>query len=952
MKSDLVLLILISAFFISTPLFSQNTIVTSNADSGEGSLRAAIEAANTQPGPDTIVFNIPGQSDSEAGSITLLTPLPDITDAGLVILGIASDSFPEGGLPRPDILILGSSIMEEAPLGLTIKADDVHVSTIFIDGFDGGGIEFDSVEFGSVSGCFIGKGADDMEEKRSTGEGNGITIRSSKNVMIGPFAHAPNGNLISGFSQHGISIEDSSAFNVIVGNYIGVHPGFGRQFADGNGAFGISISEGSRFTEVLDNRVGQNQSGGIRIIGATENFIINNQLGTDIEFIDTLGNGGPGVLIMQEASKNSIVENHIGYNEDYGIKNIGSSSLQNRFSRNFISRNEQGGILNAQGSNQGIAKPSVDSILGTKITGKAGANHVIEIFFDEGSQGRWYVDSTRADSNGDFTLTLPEVPGDLNVTATARDSSGNTSEFSDPVGTTNLQLNLIVSNTLDTGNGTLRAAIDTANSRVGPDTIRFNIPRSDPGFDETKGVWIIKPDTFYSFISDGGLFIDGPSQAKFDSIDTNPFGPEIVISGENEGSFGSCLVIANSGVEIYGLTIQNYRGNGIDILQPGEVVISGCYVGTDYAGMEEAGNNDGIVVGFKTNNVHIGPSDYYPVGNVISGNDRIGIFIVDSAMHNVVVGNQIGVNRDHSDVLGNGSRGLNIHGHSNGIFDNYIGGNSGEGIGIFRGKGNLISSNYIGTDETRLSNLGNGTAVYLWLGASRNQIIQNQIAYSNSYGIYTQGDTTVENIFSKNDFHFNNSGDIENVEGGNLELTPPTISSVSNSAVAGQASANQIVEIYVDQEDDGVIYLDSAITDSNGNFILNLQDPVPAQLSVLATARDTAGNTSEFSDPRLVTRISESEFGGHVLLFQNIPNPADRKTIIKYQVNKACHITLALMDDRGRLTNELLRAHVFPGSYSYELDVSNLVPGTYYYSLLLDGQRVAAHKMIVLPVPK
>ena len=59
-------------------LLSASTIVTTAADSGVGSLRQAILNANTNPGPDTITFNIPG---SGVQTIAPASALPQITDA-------------------------------------------------------------------------------------------------------------------------------------------------------------------------------------------------------------------------------------------------------------------------------------------------------------------------------------------------------------------------------------------------------------------------------------------------------------------------------------------------------------------------------------------------------------------------------------------------------------------------------------------------------------------------------------------------------------------------------------------------------------------------------------------------------------------------------------------------------------------------------------------------------
>src|SRR5919112_1990297 len=57
--------------------------VTNTKDSGAGSLRAAIEAANARAGADEIVF-----ADGVGGTITLSSTLPTITDPeGLAIDG-------------------------------------------------------------------------------------------------------------------------------------------------------------------------------------------------------------------------------------------------------------------------------------------------------------------------------------------------------------------------------------------------------------------------------------------------------------------------------------------------------------------------------------------------------------------------------------------------------------------------------------------------------------------------------------------------------------------------------------------------------------------------------------------------------------------------------------------------------------------------------------------------
>jgi hypothetical protein len=60
--------------------FTIHAVVSSLADSGPGSLRQAIEIANSTPGPDTITFSV-------SGTIWLASALPQLTDDSTVILG-------------------------------------------------------------------------------------------------------------------------------------------------------------------------------------------------------------------------------------------------------------------------------------------------------------------------------------------------------------------------------------------------------------------------------------------------------------------------------------------------------------------------------------------------------------------------------------------------------------------------------------------------------------------------------------------------------------------------------------------------------------------------------------------------------------------------------------------------------------------------------------------------
>jgi len=71
-------------------------------------------------------------------------------------------------------------------------------------------------------------------------------------------------------------------------------------------------------------------------------------------------------------------------------------------------------------------------------------------------------------------------------------------------------------------------------------------------------------------------------------------------------------------------------------------------------------------------------------------------------------------------------------------------------------------------------------------------------------------------------------------------------------------------------------------------------------------------------------------------LDQNIPNPFNPVTIIKYELFEASYIKLKVFDLIGKEIATLVDANQAPGSYSIEFDASkyaNLTSGIYFYKL-------------------
>ncbi|HRQ63321.1 MAG TPA: Calx-beta domain-containing protein [Xanthomonadaceae bacterium] len=247
-----------------------------------------------------------------------------------------------------------------------------------------------------------------------------------------------------------------------------------------------------------------------------------------------------------------------------------------------------------------------------------------------------------------------------------------------------------VTNTNDSGTGSLRWAIGQANAAAGADLIHFNISGS--------GVRLIQPMSPLPAIT-GAVVIDGTTQPGY--VGT----PLIELNAIDAGAFG--FDIAASNVHIRGLAVNRaYSGAGIRVGSGNNVQISECWIGLDGMGGQQ-GNGGGIRIDAGTLHV-IGP------GNVISGNSFHGVRINAGASGVTVRGNRIGTNPAGTESIGNSLSGVSIAGSSNNLIGgttaadlNVISGNNNHGVVINGGTGNRLERNYIGTDATGNAAIGN-----------------------------------------------------------------------------------------------------------------------------------------------------------------------------------------------------------------------------------------------------
>ena len=315
-------------------------------------------------------------------------------------------------------------------------------------------------------------------------------------------------------------------------------------------------------------------------------------------------------------------------------------------------------------------------------------------------------------------------------------------------------LTYTVTNTNDSGLGSLRWAMTNANASAVPSTIVFNIPGTAP--------FTITPISNLP-TNTRPATIDATTQPGYAGQ------PIVELNGSKLGSTSTGFYFLNtSNVTVRGFVINRFLGQGIRIEASSGSVVEGCFIGTDSAGTGQLGNGQGIKFTKGASNNRVGGTNA-AARNVISGNSSNGIMINASAL-NVILGNFIGTTATGTAALANGGQGIqmvnadgNQIGGSTAGAGNVIAANKSIGIQLVSGAGNLIQGNFIGTDLTGSLNLGN-------LGHG----IQSQSSSSNQIGGVSAG--------SGNTIWFNTGSGIS-VTGGSLAILGNSIYSNGNLGI-------------------------------------------------------------------------------------------------------------------------------------------------------------------------
>jgi len=336
-------------------------VVDNIVDPGDGfclspgcTLREAIDAANANPGPDVINFNIPG------AGVHTITPGSDLTAIGdaVTIDGYSQPGTSENTLAIGDdaVLLIEINAMNAVVgnVGVRISSDDCTIRGLVINRTPGFNILVSSGFTNNiVEGNFLGTDPSGLVD---AGNGSGVAVNGT-NTLIGGLTAAAR-NIISG-NQIGVSLASSSG-NQVMGNYIGtdkngtsplgndlggvlVHSSAGNSVGgavvgagnviSGNGTDGVHI-DGAASTDntVQGNFIGTDATGtmplpnsdtGVAIVGANDNLIG----GTTAAVRNVISVSPTGVLISGGAAGNAVQGNYIG-TDVTGFVDIGPDDLE------------------------------------------------------------------------------------------------------------------------------------------------------------------------------------------------------------------------------------------------------------------------------------------------------------------------------------------------------------------------------------------------------------------------------------------------------------------------------------------------------------------------------------------------------------------------------------------------------------------------------------------------
>ncbi len=480
--------------FASSPASGAAFLVTSIGDvTTAPTLRAAIIAANLNPGHDTIWFALPGLGPHTIG---ILSQLPQLIDpAGVLIDGFSQPGSVSGVSPPATLAlkIVVDGTNAGAAHGFWIVSPYNVIRGIVVQNFQQDGIRIEATAAGTHSnliyrniiGANVGGTIAQGNGKSMSAPWGGVNILVNPQVLGTVYSNSVRGCLISANYSEGVSISSCPPgdcyFNHVDSNYIGTT--ISGMNALGNKCDGVYIGEAAHDNQVWDNLISGNDTNGVCIIGYVDattqwftdrNVIGRNVIGLAADRATPMPNGWYGVSIgryglvwlLGHARENVIISDTIAWNGRCGVMirehlSNNANADRNRITQNSIFSNgwlgidldDDGVTANDPGdpdqaANQQLNMPVISSatwqagiatVSGTVDIGSVPTTAVVEVFKASADatgygEGAVYLGLATPAAGGAWSCNVTGlVPGD-NVTATVMDAAGNTSEFSQILG--------------------------------------------------------------------------------------------------------------------------------------------------------------------------------------------------------------------------------------------------------------------------------------------------------------------------------------------------------------------------------------------------------------------------------------------------------------------------------------------------------------------------------------
>lgn len=332
------------AFLYGPPVVPLTNLVTTTADFGPGSLRAAKYYTADHPG-SVVKFNLPASDpgySNEVFNLQLSGHLPPLARNGMVIDGSTQPGF----AGKPLIVVDGSRIIPEtftSNSGLLIYSGNNQVTGLSFSGFNWNGLtlEYGDATNNLIAGCWLGLDSTGSNAAPNAYQGILFVQGASFNLIGGTNALARN--VISGNGQYGLWMSDADTTgNVIQGNFIGTDAG--GAFAVANLAGGIGV-----FTNGTGHRIGGpvpsarnvisgNGNAGIWLSGASvsNNLVRGNIIGLNAAGAAAIPNSFVGLYLVNGAVGNTVLDNVISGNASEGLRLSDPGTSGNVVQRNLI----------------------------------------------------------------------------------------------------------------------------------------------------------------------------------------------------------------------------------------------------------------------------------------------------------------------------------------------------------------------------------------------------------------------------------------------------------------------------------------------------------------------------------------------------------------------------------------------------------------------------------------